>query len=97
VRLPDEILFKILRLRLTENDCRNRGYILDGFPKTYKQAQEVFLYKPKKFDENGEEIPEEEPELEEGEEKSYDGYIARAEIFPKSVILLDAPNDELLK
>jgi hypothetical protein len=55
------------------------------------------LYKPKKFDENGEEIPEEEPELEEGEEKSYDGYIARAEIFPKSVILLDAPNDELLK
>jgi adenylate kinase len=97
VRLPDEILFKILRLRLTENDCRNRGYVLDGFPKTYKQAQEVFLYKPKKFDENGEEIPEEEPELEEGEEKSYDGYIARAEIFPKSVILLDAPNDELLK
>ena len=38
VRLPDEILFKILRLRLTENDCRNRGYILDGFPRTYKQA-----------------------------------------------------------
>ena len=36
VRLPDEILFKILRIRLTENDCRNRGYILDGFPKTYK-------------------------------------------------------------
>jgi adenylate kinase len=36
VRLPDEILFKILRIRLAENDCRNRGYILDGFPRNYK-------------------------------------------------------------
>lgn len=67
VRLPDEILFKILRLRLTDNDCRNRGYILDGFPRTYNQAQEVFMFKPKKLDENGEEIAEEEVELEEGE------------------------------
>jgi adenylate kinase len=80
-------------VRLTENDCRNRGYVLDGFPKTYKQAQEVFLYKPKKFDENGEEIAEEEPELEEGEEKSWDGYVVRPEIFPKSVILLDTSDD----
>jgi adenylate kinase len=96
VRLPDEILFKVLRLRLTENDCRNRGYVLDGFPKTYKQAQEVFLYKPKKLDENGDEIAEEEPELEEGEEKSWDGYVIRPEIFPKSVILLDAQDDASL-
>jgi hypothetical protein len=41
---------------LTENDCRNRGYILDGFSKTYKLAQEILLYKHKKLDENGEEI-----------------------------------------
>jgi adenylate kinase len=81
---------------LTENDCRNRGYILDGFPKTYKQAQEVFLYKPKKFDENGEEIAEEEPELEEGEEKSFEGFVIRQEIFPKSVIVLDTSDDTLL-
>ncbi len=94
--MPDEILFKILRIRLTDNDCRNRGYILDGFPKTYKQAQEVFLYKPKKLDENGEEIQEEEPELEEGEEKSWEGYVIRAEIFPKSVILLESADDSLL-
>jgi len=96
VRLPDDILFKVLRLRLIDNDCRNRGYVLDGFPKTYKQAQEVFLYKPKKFDENGEEIPEEEPELEEGEEKSWAGYVVRPEIYPKSVILLDASDDAAL-
>jgi adenylate kinase len=96
VRLPDDLLFKVLRVRLSENDCRNRGYVLDGFPKTYKQAQEVFLYKPKKLDENGEEIAEEEPELEEGEEKSWDGYVVRPEIFPKSVILLDAHDDHSL-
>ncbi len=90
------MLFKILRIRLTENDCRNRGYILDGFPKTYKQAQEIFLYKPKKLDENGEEIAEEEPELEEGEEKSWDGYVIRPEIFPKSVILFDSSDDASL-
>jgi hypothetical protein len=47
------------------------------------------LVKPKKFDENGEEIPDEEVELEEGQEKSYEGFIIREEIFPKSVILLD--------
>jgi adenylate kinase family enzyme len=88
------LLFKVLKIRLTENDCRNRGYILDGFPRNYKQAQEIFLYKPKKFDENGEEIPEEEPELEEGEEKSYDGYVIREDIFPKSVILLDSKDSE---
>lgn len=38
VRLPDELLFKLLKIRLTENDCRNRGYILDGYPRTFKQA-----------------------------------------------------------
>lgn len=37
-RLPDEILFKLMKIRLTENDCRNRGYILDGYPRTFKQA-----------------------------------------------------------
>lgn len=43
IRLPDEILYKLLKLKLTENDCRNRGYILDGYPRTYKDACEVFL------------------------------------------------------
>jgi adenylate kinase family enzyme len=38
VRLPNEILYKCLRMKLNENDCRNRGYILSGFPRTYKDA-----------------------------------------------------------
>ena len=38
VRLPNDILYRILRERLNENDCRNRGYILEGFPRTFKDA-----------------------------------------------------------
>lgn len=60
---------------LQANDSRNRGYILSGFPRTYKDACEVFLVRKKKFNEEGEEIEEDEPELEPGEEKSYDNYI----------------------
>lgn len=78
VRLPDDLMFEYLRKRLTENDCRNRGYILDGFPRTYRQAREIFLIKKKKFDkETGEEIIEEEEALEEGKEKSWDDYEIR--------------------
>lgn len=78
VRLPDDLMFEYLRKRLTENDCRNRGYILDGFPRTYRQAREIFLIKKKKFDkETGEEIIEEEEPPEEGKEKSWDDYEIR--------------------
>lgn len=38
VRLTDDLLYRVLKLKLAENDCRNRGYILDGFPRTYKDA-----------------------------------------------------------
>lgn len=68
VRLPDDLLFKLLKMRLTENDCRNRGYILDGYPRCFKHAQEVFLTRQNKFV-DGEEVEEDEPEVEEGEEK----------------------------
>jgi adenylate kinase len=95
VRLPDEILFKLLKIRLTENDCRNRGYILDGYPRTYKHAREIFLYKPKKIV-DGEEVEEDEPELEEGEEKSYEGYVSNPDIFPKSVIVLQGDDEFLI-
>ena len=89
VRVPDDIVYKLLRLRLAENDCRNRGFILDGFPRNYNDARNVFLIKEKKFDpETGEEIEEEEPELEEGEEKSWEGYIVDNEIVPSSAIVL---------
>jgi adenylate kinase family enzyme len=51
-----------MRLRLNENDCRNRGYILDGYPRNYKDAQNIFLTKKKKLNEDGEWVEEEDDE-----------------------------------
>ena len=60
------------RWRLSQNDCQNRGYILDGYPISYKTAQEVFIVVPpapekKKpvINEDGEEEPVEEIDEEE--------------------------------
>lgn len=52
--------------------------------------------RPKKFDEEGNEIEEEEPELEEGEEKSYDGFIPDPSIFPSHVIVLQGDDNDLI-
>ena len=27
------------------NDCQNRGFVLDGYPRTYEQAKGIFLSK----------------------------------------------------
>lgn len=36
--VPDELVIKILTERIEQDDCKN-GYILDGFPRTIKQAE----------------------------------------------------------
>ncbi len=38
--VPDEIVIAIVKERLAMDDCKN-GYILDGFPRTVAQAQEL--------------------------------------------------------
>ncbi|CAD8079439.1 unnamed protein product [Paramecium primaurelia] len=41
-RLTDEQLITIYKWRLMQNDCQNRGFILDNYPKTYAQAKQLF-------------------------------------------------------
>ena len=84
IRVPNDIINSLLRKELIKNSCRNRGYILDGFPRTYEDAQHCFLNRPVKYNEDGEI----EEELEEGQKKSFEGYIVDEEIVPKSCILL---------
>ena len=88
IRVPDDIIYKLMSNRLNENDCRNRGYILDGYPRSYDDNQNIFLKKPVKYDEEGQVIEEEEEELEEGKKKSFAGYLEIDEIIPKSCIVL---------
>ena len=81
-RIPDEFLMKLLKMRLGKNDCLNRGYVLDGIPTTFKQAE--LLFKMIKLTDEGEEPDEENAEK-----------IIDSERIPNSVILLEA-NDNYL-
>ena len=40
--VPDEVLVQMVKERLSESDCAN-GYLLDGFPRTVKQAEALDL------------------------------------------------------
>lgn len=92
VKLPDNYLFTLMKMKLNENDCRNRGYILDGFPRTYKDCQNLFLTKPPKKDDEEEDAADEE---EEGAEKNWSKYILDTLIAPKNFICLEGQNDFL--
>eukprot|EP01137_Pigoraptor_chileana_P007728 Opistho-2@53682 len=41
-RYSDEHVVQFFRDKLSSMPCRNQGYVLDGFPKTIEQAQELF-------------------------------------------------------
>ena len=34
VRLPDEILYKLVKAQMETSACRNKGFILDGYPRS---------------------------------------------------------------
>lgn len=38
--VPDDVAMDVVKERISEKDCEN-GYILDGFPRTKKQAEEL--------------------------------------------------------
>ena len=37
--VPDDVTCKIVENRLVEDDCKQKGYMLDGFPRTLVQAE----------------------------------------------------------
>ena len=46
-KIPAELLNEAFRWRLSQNDCQNRGYVLDGYPTSYETAKGVFYITPK--------------------------------------------------
>uniref|UniRef100_A0A669C560 Adenylate kinase 7a n=1 Tax=Oreochromis niloticus TaxID=8128 RepID=A0A669C560_ORENI len=41
-RLVDRLLCEIVEEKLNSKPCKNQGFVLDGFPKTYEQAKLIF-------------------------------------------------------
>ena len=99
-RIPEEIINEAVRWRLERNDCQNRGYVLDGYPKNIEQADAVFIETPEapevriQMDEDGNPIePVEDPE----EEKPDLTPKLRKHIYPESVISLRATEQQIRK
>lgn len=77
---------------MNRNDCQNRGYVLDGYPKNAQNAQDVFVITPtkpeKKVLADGEEEEEEAP-VDDEEEMDLKPVLQK-NIYPESVICLNA-------
>ena len=103
--LSSALMSEAFRWRLSQTDCQNRGYVLDGYPKSYATAGEVFIVTPTrppkpepKKDEEGNVIEEEplDDEAREAEEKKYAPTFQK-HIYPNSVIYLRGNDDAILK
>lgn len=78
-QLPDELMIKLIRDMLGSNICQNQGYILDGYPNTMQQANELFGVGESADEEIGEEDAE--------------GNLAGNKIMPRYVISLQATDE----
>ncbi|XP_068993629.1 adenylate kinase 7 [Neodiprion pinetum] len=85
-RLDDAILNKIFAKKLASKECQNQGYVLDGYPKTLRQAKELF---------GTVEDAENQDDVGDGEEEESAPKGFNAEIMPELVVVLDA-TDEFL-
>lgn len=86
VRLPDDILHKIVKSTLASPACMNKGFILDGYPRSIKDAQAIFL--DRKEENEGEPHAAEMPSDE-------NSFRINDKIIPQFAIIFDAENDFL--
>ncbi|CAE8617758.1 unnamed protein product, partial [Polarella glacialis] len=68
-KLPLQLRTKLVRTRLLSNICRYRGYVLEGYPTSYAEAEALFM---EKVPEEGEE-EQEAPDADEAEEEEEGG------------------------
>jgi len=98
-RFPIELINEAVRWRLNQNDCQNRGYVLDGYPRSYQEGDGVFFVTNKKpepkfiIDEaTGEKVPAPE-EMDEEALKEFLKPKFQKNIYPDSVIVLRGGKD----
>lgn len=41
-QLADDLVFEILKEKLNSKQCKNQGFVIDGFLETYEQAKLIF-------------------------------------------------------
>ena len=44
-RLTDDILFDLAKIQVNSAGCMNKGFILDGYPRSFNDAKEIFMTK----------------------------------------------------
>ena len=109
-KLPNELLIKIIKKKINSNKCISRGYIFDGFPKTYDDCNELYydeiikkIEKEDNKEENDEEKKDEEKKKEdEKKEENEEENIIKEKIFikerlPDSIILISNYSEEQIK
>ena len=96
-RFPENMMNEAVRWRLNQNDCQNRGYVLDGYPKSYATAEGVFVVVPPRPAPKIEMVDGEpvEQEVDEEEIKQLTKPQFQKNIYPDSVILLRGDVDML--
>lgn len=57
IRVPEKYLWKAFKDRLKGNDCYNRGFVLDGYPRCYKDCQKIFTKRVRKIDDEEDDLP----------------------------------------
>ncbi|XP_054651998.1 adenylate kinase 7 isoform X3 [Dunckerocampus dactyliophorus] len=55
--LDDHLLVRVVVDKLMTNPCKNQGFVLDGFPKTYNQAKEVFHVEEQESEDKASPVP----------------------------------------
>ncbi|CAK9078873.1 Adenylate kinase 7 (AK 7) (ATP-AMP transphosphorylase 7) [Durusdinium trenchii] len=68
-KLPLKLRTKLVQNRLLSNVCRYRGYILEGYPTTFAEAEALFMERVREEGEEEEEAEAEEEGEEDGEEE----------------------------
>ncbi|XP_078052305.1 adenylate kinase 7 [Augochlora pura] len=86
-RLDDPLLTKLYRRKLNSMECRNQGYVIDGYPKTLDQAKKLFGKS-----QSDEQVDEEEEE--DFDEEAADAF-GHYTIMPELVVSLEASDDFL--
>eukprot|EP01138_Halocafeteria_seosinensis_P015851 gb/GECG01016176.1/.p1 GENE.gb/GECG01016176.1/~~gb/GECG01016176.1/.p1 ORF type:complete len:808 (+),score=186.34 gb/GECG01016176.1/:1-2424(+) len=93
-RLPEGLMGVVVRWVISSPRHKNRGYILDGFPRSYKEAESLLSEESGEENVDLEALAEQEAE-EGGEDEEIPEVAIVQELAPNGVLIYDAPDDVL--